>query len=146
VLKVENNKPGGIARGIDIKVPAGNSPVQVNPEAGKSNLNVDELDGQEDEDFLSASRIYGKTALKTGQGGGDDVLFTALDGSEGLACDDGDVALDASANANDINDDLNSIVRSGLGSYQIEFQDNGSAGGLFRASVTCSDSSRPFRN
>jgi hypothetical protein len=53
------------------------------------------------------------------------------------------VAIDASAN--DINDDLNNITRSSLGSYQIEFQDNGSAGGLFRASITCSDSSRPFR-
>jgi hypothetical protein len=147
VLRVENNKPGGIAaRGIDITVPANQTPISVNPDAGTATgLSADRLDGQDQEDFLSASRIYGKTALKTGPGGGDAVVFTALDGPEGLACDEGDVAIDASANANDINDDLNQITRSSLGSYQIEFQDNGDAGGLFRASITCSDSSKPFR-
>jgi len=144
VLKVENNKPAGVARGIDIKVPTGNSPILVNPEAGKSNLNVDELDGRDDEDFLSAT-LYGKTALKSGPGGGGEVNFRSFDGSEGLSCDGGDVALDASANANDINDDLNDIVRESRGSYAIQFQDNGESGGLFRASITCSDSSRPFR-
>jgi hypothetical protein len=147
VLRVENNKPGGISRGIDITVPAGNPPILVNDDAGKAgNLNADELDGKTEEDFLTASRIYGKTALKTGPGGGGTVLFTALDGPEGLACDEGDVAIDASANANDINDDLNNITRSSLGSYQIQFQDNGDGGGLFRASITCSDSAQPFRD
>jgi hypothetical protein len=144
VLRVENNKPGGISRGIDITVPAGNPPILVNDDAGKAgNLNADELDGKTEEDFLTASRIYGKTALKTGPGGGGTVLFTALDGPEGLACDEGDVAIDASAN--DINDHLNNITPSGS-TYQIEFQDNGSAGGLFRASIVCSDSSKPFRD
>jgi hypothetical protein len=84
VLRVENNKPGGISRGIDITVPANQAPILVNKDAGKAgNLNADELDGKSEEDFLSASRIYGKTSLKTGPGNGDTVTFTALDGPEG---------------------------------------------------------------
>ena len=63
-----------------------------------------------------------------------------------MACDGGDVALDASANAIDINDDLNNITRSGLGSYQIEFQDNEPIGSSFRVSIFCSDSAQPFRD
>jgi hypothetical protein len=146
VLNIENSNPASNSRGVNIQVAAGQTPITVNPDAGKaSNLNADELDGRDEQDFLSASRLYGKTALRTGPGGGDTVLFTALDGPEGLACDEGDVALDASANANDINDDLNNITRSSAGSYQIEFQDNGDGGGQFRASILCSDSSKPFR-
>jgi hypothetical protein len=145
-LKVENQSGGlGGHQGIRIDVPPGHAPIQANFEAGKSALNVTQLDGKDEQDFLSASRLYGKTALKTGPGGGAEVNFRSFDGSEGLSCDDGDVALDASANANDINDDLNDIVRESRGSYFIQFQDNGSAGGLFRASITCSDSSKPFR-
>jgi hypothetical protein len=147
-LRVENASTQGIGgQAIQVKVPSNRPPISVNPDAGTAiGLSADKLDGKDQEDFLSASRIYGKTALKTGPGGGDTVLFTALDGPEGLACDEGDVAIDASANANDINDDLNNITRSSLGSYQIEFQDNGDGGGLFRASITCSDSSKPFRD
>ena len=146
VLKVEAANNGGIARrGIDITVPPGQSPVSANADAGKSNLNVNELDGKDEEDFLSASRIYEKTALKYGPGDNGSVFFSALDGPEGLACDEGDVALDASANAVDLNDDLNQISRTGRGTYQIEFQDNSPTGSLFRVSVVCSDSSRPFR-
>jgi hypothetical protein len=145
-MRVENAQ-GGIGReGIRIKVAQGNTPISVNPEAGKANLNVDRLDGKDQQDFLSASRIYEKTALKNGPGDDGAVFFSALDGPEGLACDEGDVAIDASANAVDINDDLNQITRTGRGTYQVEFQDNAPTGSLFRASVVCSDSSQPFRD
>ncbi len=146
-LKVENTETGIIGGfGMQIQVDPGKRPIQVNADAGKSNLNVDKLDGMSDEDFLSASRIYEKSALKNGPGDDGSVFFTALDGPEGMACDEGDVALDASANAVDLNDDLNQITRTGRGTYQIEFQDNAPTGSLFRASVVCSDSSRPFRD
>jgi hypothetical protein len=142
-LRVEN--ANSLGQGILVKVPANRSPISVNSNAGTaSGLSADKLDRRDDEDFLGAT-LYGKTALKSGPGGGGEVNFRSFDGSEGLSCDDGDVALDASANANDINDDLNDIVRESRGSYSIQFQDNGSAGGLFRASITCSDSARPFR-
>lgn len=146
VLKVEATNQGIARRGIDITVPAGQSPVSANNDAGKANLNVNLLDGKDQVDFLSASRIYEKTALKNGPGDNGAVFFSALDGPEGLACDEGDVAIDASANAVDINDDLNQITRTGRGTYQIEFQDNAPTGSLFRASVVCSDSSQPFRD
>jgi hypothetical protein len=149
VLKVENTSGNLGARGIDITVPAGKPPINVNPDAATAgNLSAGKLDGKDQTDFLSASRLYGKTALKANTSGDETVLFTALDGPEGLACDDGDVAIDASANANanDINDDLNNITRSSIGSYQIEFQDNPPTGSLFRANIFCSDSAQPFRD
>lgn len=143
-LRVDNTSSAVGARGIDINVPNGKMPINVNSSAGKADLNVDRLDGRDEQDFLSASRIYSKTALKTGPGNGGEVLFTALDGPEGLACDEGDVALDGGGNANDIDDDLNNITRSSPSAYQIEFQDNGDPD-LFRATIVCSDSSKPFR-
>jgi hypothetical protein len=147
VLKVEAVDNGGFARrGIDITVPPGQSPISANSNAGKANLDVNLLDGKDQTDFLSASRIYEKTALKNGPGQNGAVFFSALDGPEGLACDEGDVALDASANAVDINDDLNQITRTGRGTYQIEFQDNAPTGSLFRVSVVCSGSAQPFRD
>jgi hypothetical protein len=145
-LRVENASTGIGGQALQLKVQPNRSPISVNADAGKSNLNVDKLDGKTEEDFLSASRIYEKSALKNGPGDNGAVFFSALDGPEGLACDEGDVALDASANAVDINDDLNQITRTGRGTYQIEFQDNAPTGSLFRASVVCSDSSKPFRD
>lgn len=149
-LRVQNQfEAGGIigGQGIQVQVAPGKAPLQVNSSAGKaSELNADELDGRDQEDFLSASRIYEKTALKNGPGDNGAVFFSALDGPEGLACDGEDVAIDASANAVDINDDLNQITRIGPDAYQIEFQDNAPTGSLFRASVICSDSSTPFRD
>ena len=146
-LRVENASSNGIGgQAIQVKVPPNRSPISVNPDAGKSNLNVDKLDGQDDEDFLSASRIYAKTALKTGPSNGKEVFFTALDGPEGLACDDGDVAIEAGATSNDLNDDLVSIMLTSRGSFQIKLQDNGASGGLFRSTTVCSDSSKPFRD
>lgn len=148
VLEVKNSINSLASnRGIDITVPAGERPIQVNSQAGTATgLSADRLDGKDQEDFLSASSIYEKTALKNGPGQNGAVFFSALDGPEGLACDEGDVAIDASANAVDINDDLNQITRTGRGTYQIEFQDNEPLGSLFRASVVCSDSESPFRD
>ena len=147
VLDIKNTNPASNSRGVNIEVGPGQVPITVVPEAGKaSNLNVDKLDGKDQTDFISASQVYGKSAFRTNTSGDETVLFTALDGPEGLACDDGDVALDASANAIDINDDLNNITRSGLGSYQIEFQDNEPIGSSFRVSIICSDSAQPFRD
>ena len=58
-LKVVNANQGIGRRGIDITVPAGQSPISVNADAGKaSNLNADKLDGKTEEDFLP-SRLYG---------------------------------------------------------------------------------------
>ena len=133
---------GGTKRAVDIQVDPGQSPLGVNPEAGKAtNLNADKLDGRDEVDFLP-SRLYGNTTgpVKGEDGNGKTVLLTALNG---LKCDDGDVAISGGGNAVDDDDDLNSIVpfRS---SYQIEFQDNGKPG-LFRADIICADSARPFR-
>ena len=140
VLKVVNEGPGAAKRGIDINVPAGQSPISVNPDAGKaSGLNADRVDGRSEEDFLP-SRLYGVgTGLVTGPGGGKTVLVSGVN----LSCDDGDVALSAGGNAVDPEDALNGIVpfRS---SYQIEFTDNGGAS-RFSANMICADVAKPFR-
>ena len=144
-MRVENAQ-GGIGReGIRIKVAQGNTPISVNPEAGKANLNVDRLDGMSDEDFLSASRVYSKTALKTGPGGGGAVNFTALDGSQGLACDEGDVALWAGATAGGATDFLQSVIPASSRSFAAIIRDNNEPNN-HRATIVCSDSSRPFRD
>lgn len=146
VLKVENTGGGFATRGIDITVPAGQSPINVPEDAGRaSNLNADELDGKTEEDFLSASRIYSKTALKTGPGGGGTVNFTALDGSQGLACDEGDVALWAGATAGGPTDFLQSVIPASSRSFTAIVRDNDGANN-HRATIVCSDSSKPFRD
>lgn len=140
VLKVVNAGAGIGRRGIDITVPAGQSPINVPDNAGKaSNLNADKLDGKSEEDFLP-SRLYGvATGLVNGPGGGKTVLVSGVS----LGCDDGDVAISAGGNAVDAEDHLNGITpfRS---SYQIEFTDNGGAS-RFSANMICADVSKPFR-
>lgn len=147
VLKVEN-AGGGIARGIDIKVPAGKSPlsVSVSAYAGKAvNLSADKLDGRDEEDFLP-TRLYGNgtTSLIQGQGGGKSVLITALNG---LECDEDDIALNAGFRAIDpAGDDASDLVAMEpfRGSYTIELRDN-DAPSKFRANIICMDNARPFR-
>jgi hypothetical protein len=141
VLRVTNSAPGIGRRGVDITVPAGQSPVSVNADAGKaSNLNADKLDGKSEEDFLP-SRLYGVATgvVQGSQGGGKTVLVSGVN----FSCDEGDVALSAGGNAFDAEDHLNGIVpfRS---SYQIEFTDNGGAS-RFSANMICADVSKPFR-
>jgi hypothetical protein len=141
-LRVDNNGTG-IARGIDINVQPGKPPIAVSNDAGKaSNLNVDELDGRDETDFLP-SRIYsnGTPQLISGPGGGKVFLLHAL--NAGLACDDGDIALNAGATAIDPADHLIGITPF-KGSSQIQFQDNG-APGKFKANIICADNARPFR-
>jgi hypothetical protein len=145
-LKVENAVTGGIGtRGIDIRVPKNQSPINVNLDAGKSNLNVDKLDGRDEEDFLP-TRLYGNgtTSLIQGQGGGKSVLITAL---SGLECDEGDIALNAGFRAIDpADDDASDLVAMEpfRGSYTIELRDN-NAPSKFRANIICMDNARPFR-
>jgi hypothetical protein len=145
-LRVENTSTGLIGGdGIEVKVGPGKEPISVNPDAGKANLNVDRLDGKTEEDFLSASRVYSKTALKTGPGGGGAVNFTALDGSQGLACDEGDVALWAGATAGGETDFLQSVIPASSRSFAAIIRDNDEPNN-HRATVVCSDSSKPFRD
>ena len=143
VLKVVNEGTG-IARGIDINVAPGKSPISVNPDAGKaSGLNADRLDGRDEEDFLPA-RLYGNgtTTLVSGtEGGGKIVTLHALNAN--LTCDDGDIALSAGGTAIDPNDHLIGMTPF-RDSYHIQFQDNG-APGKFKANIICMDNARPFR-
>jgi hypothetical protein len=144
VLDIKNTNLASNSRGVNIEVAPGQVPITVVPGAGKaSNLNVDQLDGKDQQDFLSASRVYrvGTPQPVDGPGGGKDVLLTA---PNGLSCDDGDVAIGGGGNAIDIEDDLNNITPFGS-SYQIEFQDNDAAS-KFTGFVMCSDSSQPFRD
>jgi len=146
-LRVDNTSTSGAARGIDITVPSGETPISVNSNAAKANLNVDRFDGRDEQDFLSASRIYTvhNTEAKQGPGKGGKVTITSFPGPEdGLACDDGDVAVGAGGSSTDINDDLNSVVLASDGSYQITFQDKDFPSS-FSGFVNCSDSSKPFK-
>jgi hypothetical protein len=139
VLNVENKGIGGATRGIDINVPAGQPPILVNSTAGKAGgLNADSLDGKTEEDFLSASRIYGVSQVDQNTSGGDTMLFL-------LRCDDGDVAISGGGNAINDNDAINDHFPA-PGSYQISFKDNEPRGSKFRGIIFCSDSSKPFKN
>jgi hypothetical protein len=152
VLDIKNTNPASNSRGVNIEVAPGQVPITVAPGAGKaSNLNVDRLDGRDQQDFLSASRIYrvGNSQPKEGPGKGGIVTITAFPSpEEGLACDDGDVAIGGGGSPTKIEedreDDLNRIVPTSSDSYQITFQDNGDPS-AFRGFVMCSDSSAPFK-
>jgi hypothetical protein len=137
-LRVENASTGLGGQAIQVKVPPNRSPISVNPDAGKSNLNVDKLDGKTEEDFLSASRIYGVSQLKDNTSAEESVFFS-------LGCDEGDVAISGGGNAVDDNDALNDLFPF-AGSYQISFKDNEPKGSKFRGIILCSDSSKPFRD
>ena len=137
------NEGAGIARGIDITVAPGKSPISVGSDAGKAtNLNADELDGRDEEDFLP-SRLYGNgtPTLLTGPGAGKVFLLSAA--NAGLSCDPGDIALSAGGVAVDPADHLVGVTPF-KGSSQIQFQDNG-APGKFKANIICADNARPFR-
>jgi hypothetical protein len=85
VLKVEATNQGIARRGIDITVPAGQSPVSANNDAGKANLNVNLLDGKDSSAFLP-----GETYTKFG----DTITFSDRQVRFVRAsCDPGDVAL-----------------------------------------------------
>ena len=148
VLDIKNTNPASNSRGVNIQVANGQAPISVVPGAGKaSNLNVDQLDGKDQQDFLSASRVYrvGNAVAKSGPGDGGKVTITGFPSpQEGLACDDGDVAIGGGGSSTDIEDDLNSVVPASSNSYQITFQDNDSASN-FRGFVLCSDSAVPFK-
>jgi hypothetical protein len=139
-LTVDNTSTSGAARGVDVNVPPGEMPINVSPNAGKSDLNVDKLDGEDRTDFLSASRVYRVSTglVQSEEGDGASVLLLA-----NLRCDNGDVAIGGGGNANDIEDDLNAVIPF-KGSYQIEFQDN-EGPSKFSGFVVCSDSTNPFR-
>jgi hypothetical protein len=148
VLNIENTNPASNSRGVNIQVAAGQTPITVNPDAGKaSNLNADKLDGKSETDFLSASRIYrvGNTVPKEGPGSGGSVTITSFpSATDGLACDDGDVAIGAGGRSADFEDDLNSVVPASSNSYHVTFQDNDSKSNFF-GFVLCSDSASPFK-
>jgi hypothetical protein len=137
-LRVENASTGLGGQALQLKVQPNRSPISVNADAGKSNLNVDRLDGKTEEDFVSASRIYGVSQLKDNTSGDKIVFFS-------MGCDQGDVAISGGGNAVDDNDAINDLFPS-AGSYQISFQDNEPTGSKFRAIMLCSDSSKPFRD
>jgi hypothetical protein len=142
VLKVENTTNTTIGgQGLDIRVAPGKRPINVNNDAGKSNLNVDKLDGRDEEDFLTSRRIYRRGMSVQGQtGNGGSVLLAGPD----MGCDDGDIAIGGGGNAIGIEDDLNAVIPASSSSYQVEFQDNEPRGGKFDGFVLCSDSARPF--
>ncbi|MDA0168934.1 hypothetical protein OJ998_07545 [Solirubrobacter taibaiensis] len=141
-LRVDNDGTG-IARGIDINVQPGKPPIAVSNDAGKaSNLNVDELDGRDETDFLP-SRIYsnGTPQLVTNSTGSKTFLLHAL--NAGLSCDGDDIAISAGAQSTDPEDHIVGITPF-AGSYQILFRDNGSPS-KFKANIICADNARPFR-
>ena len=137
-LKVENNAPlaGTGRQGINIQVPAGQAPINANSDAGKSNLNVDKLDGRDEQDFLNASRAYKKSSgIITGTGGGSNTSILER-------CDTNDIAIGFSAIPHDKTDTISSISAH-FGGYLVEFQDNVDPS-QFSVEVICSDNAKPF--
>jgi hypothetical protein len=136
-VKIENSAGGVSQPGLSIKTQPGQSPIQVNSDAGKANfLNADKLDGKDSKDFLP-TRLYGVDTgpgLSMGSGGGTSKPIS-------LRCDSGDIALNAGGNAHSEEDHLNNLTPF-RDSYIIEFTDNDKASG-FSANMICIDFS-PF--
>jgi hypothetical protein len=139
-VKVENKTQAGAGRGIDVQVATGQPPITVNPGAGKSNLNVDKLDGRDEEDFLNASRAYKKSSgLVTGLGGGRNKPIS-------VRCEKNDIAIGFSAVP--LDPDKVDIIRSisaQFTGYFVEFTDNDAASN-FIVEVICSDNAKPFES
>jgi hypothetical protein len=136
-VRIENSAGGVSQPGLSIKTQPGQSPIQVNSDAGKANfLDADKLDGKDSKDFLP-TRLYGAGTpglIKGRIGKGENVLIS-------LRCDSGDIALNAGGNAHSEEDHLNNITPF-RDSYVIEFTDNGDPSG-FSANIICIDFS-PF--
>ncbi len=85
MLRVDNNGPGPA---LSLEAGAGNPPVVVNAAAGKAtNLDADELDGQDSSAFLPAE-IYENSASQT--------ISPGSSAGVTVACDPGDVAVSGS--------------------------------------------------
>jgi hypothetical protein len=135
-VRIENSAAGVAQPGLSIKTQPGQSPIQVNSDAGKANfLDADKLDGKDSKEFLP-TRLYGVGTglINSREGNGKNVLIS-------LRCDSGDIALNGGGNAHSEEDHLNNITPF-RDSYVIEFTDNGGASG-FSANMICMDIS-PF--
>ena len=129
-LRVDNISSAAGARGIDIIVPSGKMPINVNSSAGKADLNVDRLDGRHSSDFLP-SDTYVVTKTVNGSGGGVNRVASA-------DCDPGDKMLGGGGTGDTGEDDqLLASVPFGQG-WDVVVSDNGSASTL-AAHVICAD-------
>jgi hypothetical protein len=131
VLKVENTGGGFATRGIDITVPAGQSPINVSEGAGRAaNLNADELDGK-DFTALFSGKTYQNRSDQPGPGGDSFVLVET-------SCDPGDVALGGGATAGDFGVTMISSIPANANTWATAFKDNGGPSG-FVGLVQCAD-------
>jgi hypothetical protein len=131
-LTVENTSTGGSARGVDINVPPGEMPINVNSGAGKSDLNVDRLDGKSEKDFLP-NDTYVNKASKLGPGSNGTVFAS-------VNCDPGDKLLGGGGFTVAPQEDITTLsapfIQSQGWDYQI--RDVGAASSV-TASALCAD-------
>ena len=106
-LKVQNTGTGSSATALELQVAQGKPPLTVNSDAGKAtNLDADELDGQDSAAFLGANQKAADSDKLDGQDAsafaradqfGSAVNAPIFDGSGGLNCYLGEVRLFAGA-------------------------------------------------
>ena len=85
-LRVENASTGLGGQAIQVKVAPNRSPISVNQDAGKSNLNVDKLDGKDQADFYRTDTPTYVSANGAATGSPPFDPFA----SNRAVCDDGD--------------------------------------------------------
>jgi hypothetical protein len=117
VLKVENTGGGFATRGIDITVPAGQSPINVSEGAGRA--------------ALFSGKTYQNRSDQPGPGGDSFVLVET-------SCDPGDVALGGGATAGDFGVTMISSIPANANTWATAFKDNGGPSG-FVGLVQCAD-------
>jgi len=123
-----NNEGDGPA--LDLRVEAGEAPMNVNSTTRVNGLNSDQVDGQGANDFISEDRIYTTQSTETGPGGGEDVQVNAT-------CDPGDTVLGGGGGAA-FPSNLLQLSQPLGGSWRVIAQDDGNPSTIF-ANAICAD-------
>lgn len=134
-LRVDNTSTADAARGIDINVPNGEMPINVNSGAGKADLNVDRLDGKDSTAFVDPTKIYSNVAQRKNDVAGEGAGPIA---HRSVSCDPGDVALGGGGFTSDVQDTLVSSSADGSDGWRVLFQDGGNVSTI-GAEVRCAD-------
>jgi hypothetical protein len=119
MLVVDNDSEAANARALDLRVEPGRAPLVTSPDAGKAtNLDADELDGQDSTAFFPARTYFDASDAVTGPGGGAPLVFI------GVPCDPGDRILNAGGAAN-AEDDMIEERPVGSTGWLVRIRDNG---------------------
>ncbi len=128
MLRINNN---GSGPALDLRVEEGEAPMNVNSTTQVNDLNVDQLDGQSANDFISEDKVYTISEAEVGTGEGTDVELSA-------DCNSGDIVLGGGGSAVFSPDVLRVSEPIGGDSWRVIAQDNSNGSGV-QARAICAD-------